>query len=101
MASAEARRRLEGIDREAAMKAYLAKGGGAPAAAPAAAAPSGAPTSDQVIFAITPPRGDAPRLVGQVQTVFQWKLTSPDSQWYIDLKNGKGSVTKGCTHRPT
>ena len=41
-----------------------------------------------------------PDLVGQVKTVFQWKLTSPDSTWVLDVKNGKGSCTKGTAEKP-
>ncbi len=41
-----------------------------------------------------------PELVGQIGTVFQFKLTGPDSQWSIDLKNGKGSVVKGAGEKP-
>ena len=36
-----------------------------------------------------------PDLVTKVGKVFVFKLTSPDSAWTIDVKNGKGSVPGG------
>jgi len=35
-------------------------------------------------------------LVGQIGKVFVFKLTSPDSAWTLDLKNGGGSVKPGA-----
>ena len=37
-----------------------------------------------------------PELVAKVGKVFVFKLTSPDSAWTIDVKNGKGSVQAGA-----
>ncbi|MBK7536118.1 MAG: SCP2 sterol-binding domain-containing protein [Myxococcales bacterium] len=34
-----------------------------------------------------------PDVVARVGYVFQWKITSPESTWLLDLKNGAGSVT--------
>jgi 3-hydroxyacyl-CoA dehydrogenase/3a,7a,12a-trihydroxy-5b-cholest-24-enoyl-CoA hydratase len=84
------------------MKAYLAKGGAAPAAAaPAAAAAAPAKLTSDIIFAaITHHIETHPDLVGKVQTIFQWKLTGPDSQWAIDLRNGKGSCVRGTAEKP-
>jgi 3-hydroxyacyl-CoA dehydrogenase/3a,7a,12a-trihydroxy-5b-cholest-24-enoyl-CoA hydratase len=41
-----------------------------------------------------------PDLVAKVANVFQWKLKGPDSDWVLDLKNGKGSCTKGTAEKP-
>jgi 3-hydroxyacyl-CoA dehydrogenase/3a,7a,12a-trihydroxy-5b-cholest-24-enoyl-CoA hydratase len=41
-----------------------------------------------------------PELVAKVGTVFQWKLTGPDSAWILDVRNGKGSCTKGTADKP-
>ncbi len=41
-----------------------------------------------------------PELVQKVATVYQWKLTSPESYWILDLKNGKGSVAEGKVEKP-
>ncbi|MGH7270663.1 MAG: SCP2 sterol-binding domain-containing protein, partial [Polyangiaceae bacterium] len=38
-----------------------------------------------------------PELVSKVGKVFVFKLTSPDSAWTVDVKNGKGSVTSGAS----
>ncbi len=39
-------------------------------------------------------------LVGKVGTVFQFGLTTPDSVWTLDLKNGSGSVVEGKAGKP-
>ena len=36
----------------------------------------------------------------KVGKVFQFKLTSPDSAWTLDVKNGKGSCTQGDGEQP-
>ena len=92
---------LKGIDREAAMKAYVAKHGGAApaAAAPAAGGASVKPSSDQIFFAIEHHIEAHPELVGKVQTIFQWNLKNPESSWALDLKNGKGSCAKGVADK--
>ncbi len=100
---------LKKIDRDAATKAYLAKhGGAAPAATPAATAgpPAPKPTmpnvsmTDAIMFGIGHHIETHPELVGQVANVFQWKLKSPDSEWVLDVKNGKGSCAKGTAEKP-
>ena len=65
---------------------------GAPSAA---AAPSGAPTSREAFAIIRDHIERNGDLASQIQKVFQFKLTGPDSAWAIDLKNGKGAVTQG------
>ncbi len=41
-----------------------------------------------------------PELVSQIATVFQWKLTDPESAWVLDVKNGKGSCKQGTAEKP-
>tara|TARA_R110002073_G_scaffold177151_3_gene335001 strand:+ start:35886 stop:38915 length:3030 start_codon:yes stop_codon:yes gene_type:complete len=41
-----------------------------------------------------------PNVAGQIQTVFQFVLTGPDSVYTVDLKNGAGSVGVGETEKP-
>ena len=83
-----------------AMKARVGSGAAAPAAAPAPApaAPSG-DTSADVFVAIGDHIEKHPELVAKTSTVFQFKLTSPDSAYVLDLKNGKGSVTAGAAEK--
>jgi 3-hydroxyacyl-CoA dehydrogenase/3a,7a,12a-trihydroxy-5b-cholest-24-enoyl-CoA hydratase len=71
------------------------------AAAAAASAPVNAePNSADVFTAIKSfVAGDA-NLAGQIQTIFQFKLTSPESTYTVDLKNGAGSVGVGETVKP-
>jgi 3-hydroxyacyl-CoA dehydrogenase/3a,7a,12a-trihydroxy-5b-cholest-24-enoyl-CoA hydratase len=91
---------LKKIDREAATKAYIAKFGGAAPAAPApAAAGGGEAATYAIMFAIGHHIETHPELVGQVGNVFQWKLKSPDSDWVLDVKNGKGSCGKGTAEK--
>ena len=40
-----------------------------------------------------------PELMAKVATVFQWKLTSPDSAWILDVKNGKGKCEEGMADK--
>jgi 3-hydroxyacyl-CoA dehydrogenase/3a,7a,12a-trihydroxy-5b-cholest-24-enoyl-CoA hydratase len=69
-------------------------------AAPAAAA--GAPltpdqfTSADVFAGIEDHVARHPELAAKIGKVFVFKLTSPDSAWTIDVKNGGGSVTVGA-----
>ena len=73
-----------------------------PASAPKAAAPApaaGGATSDAVMFAIGHHLETHPELVSQIGNVFQWKLKSPDSDWVLDVKNGKGSCGKGTAEK--
>ena len=74
-----------------------ATGGGA-AAAPSAAAPAAAAAggSAEVFAVIGAYVGQNPDLVGKVNNVYLFNLKGPDSQWTLDLKNGKGSVAAGA-----
>jgi len=67
--------------------------------APAAAA-SSEPGSADIFGGVGFYVEQHPELVGQIGTVFQFKLTSPDSAWFIDLKGGKGKVEKGTAPSP-
>ncbi len=74
----------------------------APASAPAAASPSapaaasGEPTSADVFWGIRNHVATTPDLAAKIQTVFQFKLTNPDSVQTLDLKNGKGALIEGA-----
>lgn len=41
-----------------------------------------------------------PELVEQTKTSFQFVFHNPESTWFIDLKNGEGSVGSGATDKP-
>ena len=41
-----------------------------------------------------------PELVEKTKTVFQFKLRQPDSDWVLDLKNGKGECRPGVVEKP-
>ncbi|MBS2017550.1 MAG: SDR family NAD(P)-dependent oxidoreductase [Deltaproteobacteria bacterium] len=73
-----------------AKKAPAAASAGAPAAKN-----DGPPTSAEAFAIIRDYIEQNGDLAGQIQKTFCFKLTSPDSAWTIDLKNGKGSVTQG------
>jgi 3-hydroxyacyl-CoA dehydrogenase/3a,7a,12a-trihydroxy-5b-cholest-24-enoyl-CoA hydratase len=66
-------------------------GGGADAAA---ATPE--PTSWDVFVAIRDHLARNPGLVGKVGNVYLFKLTDPASQWTVDLKHDRGSVSEGA-----
>ena len=101
---------LKKIDREAAAEAFAKKMGGADvvpgaqdkprAHAHGGEAAGGEAGTDAIMFAIGHHLETHPELVGKVGTVFQWKLTAPDSAWVLDVKNGKGSCTKGTADKP-
>jgi 3-hydroxyacyl-CoA dehydrogenase/3a,7a,12a-trihydroxy-5b-cholest-24-enoyl-CoA hydratase len=80
---------------KAKVKAAPAKAAAPAGAAPAAAAApaAGEITSADIFAGVKFYVESHPELVSQVGTVFQFKLTSPDSAWAIDVKNGKGAVT--------
>ncbi|MBX3207817.1 MAG: SDR family NAD(P)-dependent oxidoreductase [Labilithrix sp.] len=68
----------------------------AAAAAPAAgAAASGEPTSAEAFAVIGDFIAQNGSLASEVGKTFLFKLSSPDSAWTVDLKNGKGSVASG------
>jgi len=50
------------------------------------------PTSADIFSGVAFYVESHPELVQQIQTIFQFKLTGPDSVWTIDVKNDKGSV---------
>jgi 3-hydroxyacyl-CoA dehydrogenase/3a,7a,12a-trihydroxy-5b-cholest-24-enoyl-CoA hydratase len=90
---------LKKIDGEK-LRAQMAAEGRLPAAkgaAPKAAPAQSAELTSSDIFAVI---GDYiaknADLVAQVATVFQFKLTAPDSAWIVDVKNGKGGVSAGA-----
>ena len=89
---------LQKIDPALVVEAMQQRGGGAPAAAAAPAATGGgggAVTSAVILSAIGAWLAQNPETAKKVQTVFQWKLTSPESQWVLDVKNGAGSCAPG------
>ncbi|HEX4448847.1 MAG TPA: SCP2 sterol-binding domain-containing protein, partial [Polyangiaceae bacterium] len=83
----------------------IPKKAAAKSAAPAAGAPAAAPaappltrdqfTSADVFTGIEDHVARHPELVTKVGKVFVFKLTNPDSEWTIDVKNGKGAVAVG------
>jgi 3-hydroxyacyl-CoA dehydrogenase/3a,7a,12a-trihydroxy-5b-cholest-24-enoyl-CoA hydratase len=96
---------LQKIDPAKALEAITKKrgGAGAPAAAAPASAAAPAPgsfSSADVFTAIEDHIARNADLVGRVGKVFVFKLTSPDSAWTLDVKNGKGSVAAGATDKP-
>ena len=86
----------------AAAKARAGAGGtAAPAAAPAAAAPTGGSLSGDVFIAIEDYVEKNRAELTKIGVVYLFKLSSPESAWTVDLKEGKvqaGEVGKaGCT----
>ena len=73
---------------------------GAGGAASAGKVPASGSMSDAIMFGIGHHLETHPELVGQVGNVFQWKLKGPDSEWVLDVKNGKGSCAKGTVEKP-
>ncbi len=91
---------LQKIDQAQALAAIQKKrgaGGGAPAAgaAPSVAASTELGSAD-VFTAIEDHIARNADIVGRVGKTFVFKLTSPDSAWTVDVKNGKGSVAAGA-----
>ncbi|MBI2892266.1 MAG: SDR family NAD(P)-dependent oxidoreductase [Deltaproteobacteria bacterium] len=74
--------------------------GGAPAAGPPAAGGSQASMSAAIFGGIKGYVEAHPELAGKVGTVFQFKLSEPESAWAIDLKNGGGTVISGAVEKP-
>jgi 3-hydroxyacyl-CoA dehydrogenase/3a,7a,12a-trihydroxy-5b-cholest-24-enoyl-CoA hydratase len=94
---------LQGMDKklvEEARAKRVAAGGGASAAAPVAEAPAGDITLDDVFAGIATYVAANPALVDKTKTVFQFVFHNPESSYFIDLKNGKGSVQPGQTDKP-
>jgi 3-hydroxyacyl-CoA dehydrogenase/3a,7a,12a-trihydroxy-5b-cholest-24-enoyl-CoA hydratase len=101
---------LKKMDPEQAKAAVLKKRGGAGASVGTggeAALPSGedggapgALKSEHVFFAIGHHLETHPELAPKIQTTFQWKLTNPESAWFLDAKNGSGSCKAGSGEKP-
>jgi (3R)-3-hydroxyacyl-CoA dehydrogenase / 3a,7a,12a-trihydroxy-5b-cholest-24-enoyl-CoA hydratase / enoyl-CoA hydratase 2 len=68
--------------------------GGAPTAVPGAQEPS-EPTSAEAFAVIRDYIERNDKLASEVGKTFLFRLSSPDSAWTVDLKNGKGAVTQG------
>lgn len=68
----------------------------APAAAPAA--DDGVTLAD-VFAGIASFVAGKPELVEQTRTVFQFNFHKPDTSWFIDLRNGKGSAGAGVADK--
>ncbi|MEZ4451530.1 MAG: SDR family NAD(P)-dependent oxidoreductase [Nannocystaceae bacterium] len=80
---------------ERAMKARLAGGGAAPAAAQAeAAAPSG-PGAAEVFGALRRRLGDNPGLAAEVDALVAFVVRSPESQWTVSLRGEHLEVVEG------
>jgi 3-hydroxyacyl-CoA dehydrogenase/3a,7a,12a-trihydroxy-5b-cholest-24-enoyl-CoA hydratase len=79
----------------------LAQGGDtAPAAAPAAPAAEEGVTLADIFAGIADYIAREPGLVDKTKTSFQFYFRNPDSSWFIDLKNGKGSAGAGGIGKP-
>jgi 3-hydroxyacyl-CoA dehydrogenase/3a,7a,12a-trihydroxy-5b-cholest-24-enoyl-CoA hydratase len=63
--------------------------------AAAAVAPSGEPTSGEAFAVIKDYIEKNPTMAAEIGKTFLFKLSSPDSAWTVDLKNGKGGVSAG------
>jgi 3-hydroxyacyl-CoA dehydrogenase/3a,7a,12a-trihydroxy-5b-cholest-24-enoyl-CoA hydratase len=91
--------KIDAKDVAAAMAAagHVPGGGGGTAAASAPAATAASPVAmSTVIFEAIRLHVEAhPEIVEKVATVFQFKLTGPDSAWFVDVKSGKGAVGAG------
>lgn len=81
---------------EAQTKRRSGAGPGAAAAVAPAAGGDDAPTTAEVFAVIADHLEHHPEVAAKVGHVYQWKVTSPDSAWLLDLKNGKGGVTQGA-----
>ncbi len=93
---------LQKIDPQARAARPSEEARGAAAAAPAAARPRRRRRPGRAAARPTcsPPSRTTsratPDIVGRVGKTFVFKLTSPDSAWTVDVKNGKGSVDAGA-----
>lgn len=95
---------LSGMDKkqvEAARAVRVAAAGGsAPAAEPAPVAANGDITLEDVFGGIASFVAANPALVDKTKTAFQFVFHKPESSFFIDLKNGKGSVGPGQGDKP-
>ncbi|MDB4993501.1 MAG: Oxidoreductase, short chain dehydrogenase/reductase family protein [Myxococcaceae bacterium] len=97
---------LKKIDPNDVLAATKARGGSASPDDPACAAnavPAGDVPADagaaDVFIAIADHVERNPDLT-KIGMVYQFKITSPDTVWTLDVKNGKGSVSAGETVKP-
>ncbi|HVO30052.1 MAG TPA: SDR family NAD(P)-dependent oxidoreductase [bacterium] len=77
-----------------AAKTAAATTASAPAATPASA--NAEPTTADIFSAIGQHVQKNAGIVASIGTVYLFKLSSPNSEWTVDLKNGAGSVTSGA-----
>jgi NAD(P)-dependent dehydrogenase (short-subunit alcohol dehydrogenase family)/acyl dehydratase/predicted lipid carrier protein YhbT len=95
---------LQAIGAEPYARAKAARTGAEPVvAAPSEASASAqlpAPTSADIFAVIAKHCALNPGLGDQLKTLFQFKLTHPDSDWTIDLRAGDGAVTPGIAAKP-
>lgn len=57
-------------------------------------------TLEDVFTAIKSYVAMKPELAAQTKTVFQFSFHKPESNWFIDLKNGNGNVGSGVADKP-
>src|SRR5690606_22317107 len=57
-------------------------------------------TLEDVFTAIKSYVAMKPELAAQTKTVFQFSFHKPESNWFIDLKNGDGNVGSGIADKP-
>ncbi len=57
-------------------------------------------TLEDIFSAISEYIATKPGMAAEVKTGFQFRFHNPDSQWFIDLKNGEGSAGAGEMVRP-
>jgi 3-hydroxyacyl-CoA dehydrogenase/3a,7a,12a-trihydroxy-5b-cholest-24-enoyl-CoA hydratase len=81
--------------------AHVVGGGGAAAPSAGGGAPEpGAFTSADVFVAIDDHLKRTSGIVQKIATTFQFKIKNPDAEYFIDVKNGTGGVTKGAGDKP-
>lgn len=57
-------------------------------------------TASDVFGVIASHVATRPELVAKVKTSFQFKINNPQSNWFLDLKNGQGSCSAGLIDQP-
>jgi 3-hydroxyacyl-CoA dehydrogenase/3a,7a,12a-trihydroxy-5b-cholest-24-enoyl-CoA hydratase len=85
---------LQKMDPKFVTDAMAARGSPAAAATETPAASAG-PSSAAVFAAIGKHLSLSKGLGEQIKTVFQFRLTAPDSAWVLDMKSGDGAVRQG------
>ena len=94
---------LQAIDKkqyEEARAKRLAAGGGAAAAAAPVAVQDERVLPEDVFGVIAAYIAANPTLAEKTKTSFQFSLSNPESQWVLDLKNGKGEARPGTIDKP-